>query len=182
MKIRLNNARLSYPSLFKPTSFKGSEPKYGATLILDKEDQEGEILKVEKAIKALVKEHFKGNVKVLKGTCLRDGAEKVDNEGEPKDGYGDGVMFVSSSNVNRPQVVDKNPRIELTAEDAVIYAGCRVNAVIEIWAQDNDFGKRINAQLKAVQFADDDEPFGEARVKPEDEFDTIEDEDEDGLG
>ena len=181
MKIKLLNVTLSYPNLFQAKGFQGSDPKFSASLIMDKEDNASEIKKIQKAIKDLVKENFKGNMKALKGVCLRDGEEKVDSEGDPKTGYGDGVMFINASSANRPQVVDKDPSIPLTAEDGKVYAGCKVNAVVEIWAQNNDFGKRINAQLKAIQFAGDGTPFGEARINPEDEFDTIED-DEDGLG
>jgi hypothetical protein len=35
-----------------------------------------------------------------------------------------------------------------------------VDAVIRPWAQDNQWGKRVNASLVAVKFAGDNEPFG----------------------
>lgn len=180
MKIKLNNVRLSFPSIFKPQSFKGndgqqSDPKYGATFILDNEENASEIAKLEKAIEAVIKDQFKGNAKALKGVCLRDGEEKTNDDGSFKDGFGPGTMFVTSSAKNRPQVVDKNPSIPLTAEDGKIYAGCYVNAVISLWAQNNTFGKRINANLLAIQLVKDGEPFGEERINPESEFDTVED-------
>jgi hypothetical protein len=53
---------------------------------------------------------------------------------------------------------------------AAPYAGCYVNATIVVWAQDNEHGKRINAQVKAVQFFKDGEAFGAAAVNPDDEF------------
>ena len=44
------------------------------------------------------------------------------------------------------------------------FSGAVVNASVEIWAQDNKFGKRINATLIAVQFQADDEPLGGGHV------------------
>lgn len=188
MKVKLKNVRLSFPNLFEAKAFVGPDgkpqgtPKYNATFILDKEENAAEIEQLEKAIGAIVKENFKGNMKALKGICLRDGEEKTDDEGEYKDGFGPDVMFITSSNPNRPQVVDKDPRVPLTKEDAKIYAGCYVNAVISLWAQNNTFGKRVNANVLAVQFAKDGDPFGEERINPESEFDTLEDDSDSILG
>ena len=185
MKIQLKNVRLSFPSLFKPSSFEGSDPKFSATFIMDKEVNAKDISRLEKAINSVVKENFKGNHKCLKGVCLRDGEEKTDNDGEFKDGFGPEVMFTTASNKNRPQVVDRDPSIPLIEEDGKIYAGCYVNVSINLWAQDNKYGKRVNASLSAVQFVKDGDTFGESRINPEDEFGVIEEEDddgEDGLG
>jgi hypothetical protein len=184
MKVTLKNVRLSYPNLFNAKGFEDSAPKFSCTLIMDKETCAKQIAKLEAAIDSILKENFKGSRKAIKGVCIRDGAEKTDDNGDPKDGYGEGVMFANASNISRPQVVDKDPSIPLTEDDAKIYAGCLVNAVIDIWWQDNKYGKRVNASLKAVQFAGDGEAFGEARVNVEDEFSNVEDDEdgEDGLG
>ncbi len=83
-------------------------------------------------------------------------------------------MFISSSSVSAPGVFDKD-RTELTQKDGRPYAGCYVNAALDIWAQDNQFGKRINATLKGVQFAADGDAFvGSAPATAED-FDDISD-------
>jgi len=182
MKVILKNVRLSYPSLFKATSFTGqdgntSDPKYSGTFIMDKEENAADIKKLEAAINKMVKENFKGNHKALKGVCLRDGAEKTDDAGDPKDGYGDAVMFTTAANKSRPQIVGRNKSVPITEEDGVIYAGCYVNVVIGLWAQSNGFGKRVNANLLAVQFVGDGTPFGEASVNVDEVFDDLEDED-----
>lgn len=184
MKITLKNVRLSYPNLFTAKAFKGSDPKFSASFIIDKESGAKLITKVNKAIDQIIQESgFKGKRGALTGVCLRDGEEKTNDDGTPKDGYGEEVMFLNASNASRPQVVDKDPSIPLTAEDAKIYAGCLVNAVVTLWWQDNDYGKRVNASLKAVQFAADGEAFGEAGVNVEEEFSDLSEEDEDnGLG
>jgi len=51
------------------------------------------------------------------------------------------------------------------------YSGCYVNATIVVWAQDNEHGKRVNAQLKAIQFYADGDAFGAAPSDPNDDFD-----------
>jgi len=172
-KVKLSNVRLSFPSLFEATSFEGSKPSYKATFILDKAKDAAAIATINKAIDAEITDKWKGKLKRanLKGVCLRDGAEKSD-----MDGYSDKVVFISSSSSKRPPVVDKDLS-PLTETDGKPYAGCYVNATIELWAQDNNFGKRINAQLRAVQFLRDGEPFGDKGANPEEEFSKVEDTD-----
>jgi predicted 2-oxoglutarate/Fe(II)-dependent dioxygenase YbiX len=54
-----------------------------------------------------------------------------------------------------------------------MYAGCYVNAAISIWIQNNQFGKRVNSNLLALQFVKDGESFGGGGVKVNDVFDDI---------
>ena len=48
----------------------------------------------------------------------------------------------------------------LSEEEGVIYPGCQCVFKVQLWAQDNKWGQRINATLMAVQFSKDDEPYG----------------------
>jgi hypothetical protein len=177
--IKLVGVRLSFPNLFKPKSFEdGGEAKYSAAFILDKSKHAKLIKQIRMTVDDLAEEYFKGAVpKMVKQKYpLRDGAEKED-----MDGYGDGVMFIGSSCKQRPTVVDRdvNP---ITEEDGVIYAGCYVNATVRPWVQDNKYGKRVNFQLRAVQFVKDGDPFGMAPVNAHEEFEALdEDDDDDGL-
>ncbi len=166
--IKLPNVRLSFPRLFKPHAVQeGQTPKYSASFILDNEKHAALIKHIEKTIERLALDHWKKKIPFK--TCLHDGNEKAD-----KDGYGDGVTYINASRVTRPAVVDRqvNP---LNEEDNVIYAGCYVNATIRLWVQSNDFGKRVNAELRAVQFLKDGESFGAGPVKAEDEFEAVSD-------
>jgi len=45
-----------------------------------------------------------------------------------------------------------------------MYGGCRVNAAVKPWLQDNKHGRGVRCDLVAVQFARDDTPFGEGSV------------------
>ena len=162
----------SYPNVFKPDSFEeGGALKYSLAVIFDKKTDSKDIARSRAIIDLILKEKNKGKAIPSDKICLRDGSEK-----EGKEGYGDGVMFISTSSDRRPPVVDRNGRTPLQEDDDKIYAGARVKVCIRFWFQDNKYGKRINASLEAVQFVGDGERIGKAPVKAEDVF-TSEEED-----
>lgn len=177
MEITIKKARLSFPALFKAKAFEeGQEPKYSATALLDKKEHAADIKALQAKALAVAEEKW-GKGKVPKGVkfCLRDGAEKPD-----MDGYGEAVMFFSAASPKRPAVVDKDLS-PLDGATGKPYAGCYINIHVRLWAQDNKFGKRINAELKAVQFVKDGEPFG--NDKPVDAaavFGTVDDDEDVG--
>ena len=177
--ITLRNVRCSYPELFKPKFFgkkpaqPGQEPKYSCTFILDKKLHAELIADIRATAKAVAEEKWgKGKVPSSVKVCLRDGSEKADT-----DGYGPEVMFVSSSSTKRPSVVDRllSP---LEADTTKLYAGCYINAFILLWAQDNEYGKRVNAELKAVQLVRDGDPFGKKPVDAAEVFMPMDQDDE----
>lgn len=178
--IHLNNVRLSFPELFTPKAFQeGQDKKYQASFLIDPETPEGKkTIKVLKAeIERTATDKWKGkapkNVQFLgEKCCAKDGDQKE------YDGYA-GMVAVASSNKRPPLVVDRDKTI-LKEEDGKPYAGCFVNATITLWAQDNQFGKRVNANLRGVQFFADGEAFGAAGPDVEDEFDAVGGEDADG--
>lgn len=184
MNLKLKNVRLSYPELFEAKSFEGSEAAYSATFLLDKESNAPEIEAMRNGILAVAMAQWGAgnakwdgdNLKIKKAdgkgkvvkVCLRDGAEKAETAG-----YGDGIKFFSARNKMQPPCVDRNPAVVLTKASGRPYAGCYVNAAIRLWAQDNNFGQRINAQLQTVQFSGEGEAFGEAPVDPSSVFENI---------
>jgi hypothetical protein len=171
-KIKLANVRLSFPSLFKMASF-GGEPtgKFEATFILDKDEHAEAIAQLKKHIDTLMKTELKGKIAADK-ICLKDG----DDLGRPEF---DGKYTIKASTKKRPLVIDRD-KSPLTEEDGKPYAGAYVNAIISLWAQNNTWGKRINAQLDGVQFCRDGEPFGDGGISA-DEFDAFGGDDEDDF-
>lgn len=169
-KVKLQNVRLSFPSLFKMASFGGeSTGKYEATFVLDKKDHAAVIEQLNKQIAELMKTELKGKVSADK-ICLKDGDDLGREEFE-------GKFTIKASTKKRPLVVDRD-KSPLAEEDNKPYAGCYVNAVVSLWAQNNSYGKRINAQLDGVQFFADGEPFGDGGISV-DEFDAFGDDDVD---
>jgi hypothetical protein len=165
IKLTKRPVRLSYPNLFTAKAGPdGGKPTYSAVFLLDKKQNAEDIRAIQAGIAQIVKEGLKGKHPGPDRICLRDGSAKPDTEG-----YGPGVMFISARNEKRPGVVDQQ-LTPLTAEDGKPYAGCYVYATVRLWAQDNQFGRRVNASLRNVQFVRDGEPFGEKPVLPEEDF------------
>lgn len=156
MTIKMASVRLSFPSLFNMATFGGeSTGKYEATFILDKKEHAATIKELQAAIEKLSKDELKGKVPSDK-LCLKDGDETERAEFA-------GKYTIKASTKKRPLVINRN-KSPITDGDNVVYAGCYVNGIISLWAQNNQYGKRINAQLDGVQFVRDGDPFGDGAV------------------
>ena len=158
----ISNVRLSFPHLFKPSSFTpGQDEKYSATFILAPGDEQINAIKAE--IERIAKEKWPKGIPSSVKVCLRPNSEKE------LDGFEPGGAFFNASNTSRPTVIDAN-RSPLVEADGKPYAGCYVNAIVEFWAQDNQYGKRVNASLSGVQFVMDGDAFGGGRAAAADDF------------
>lgn len=164
--ISIKNARLSFPSLFKKSVFEGKEGKFEATLLFPKTDT-----KTYKAIMDAIEASKVANNKLKvpeNKYFIKDGDEFE------YDGY-EGMWAVKASNNKRPTIINRDKSV-ITEDDEIVYAGCYVNAIIEPWAQNNQFGKRINANLLGIQFVKDGEPFSDGgKTADADDFEEIED-------
>jgi len=171
-KISLKNVRLSFPSLFQKATFEGTETKYEATLLLDK-DQHADVIKaIQAEMKSGIKEKLDGSKLGADKLCLKDG------EDSDYDGYAN-TWSLKAANTKRPLVIDRD-KSPLTEDDNRIYSGCYVNASVELWYQKNAYGKRVNANLLGVQFYKDGEAFGEGgSTASKDDFDAFDDDDAD---
>lgn len=168
MRLMLKDWRLAFPNIWTP--YKGS---FGARLIAPPTHKQIVVLKKAMAQVANEKWEAKGPTyyKALDKQdklCLHDGDTKSEYEGF------EGNLFVAANSKVRPSVFDQM-RNDLTQADGKPYSGCFVNASIEIWAQDNpEYGKRVNAQLRGVQFLRDGDAFaGGGQPADSDEFDEI---------
>lgn len=173
-KVKLTGVRLSFPRLFVAESFPGAEAKrYGASFLIEKGSAN------DKAVEAAIAEEAKAKfgktwekrLKAVQGNtnkyCYRDGdLGKYDAE------EGHNVLSTNRKESDgRPLVVDRN-RAPLQASDGKPYAGCYVNATVEVWAQDGQY-EGIRCTLLGVQFDRDGDSFGGAGKANEDDFDEI---------
>lgn len=167
--IRIDNVRASYPHLFVPKAAEqGGTPKYSITCLMPKESH--------KAAKDLLVEVINDFLKEKKIAKLPADKKFIrDGDLAAKDGY-DGMWTVSASETKQPRLRNKD-KSPLTKQDT-IYGGCYVNVLIRPWFQDNQYGKRVNAGLTAVQFLRDGEAFGEGRISDEEVDDSFDDEDD----
>lgn len=107
-----------------------------------------------------------------KSRCFGAGSEKVNkNTFQPYDGY-QGMVFITAGSRTPPQVfrtedgkvVDPSDTMQYQMLTRKMYGGCRVNAAVKPWVQDNKHGRGIRCDLIAIQFLRDDAAFGEAPV------------------
>jgi hypothetical protein len=169
MLLKLNNVRLAFPALFEAKTVNGEgKPAFSASFLITPKDPQ--IATIRAAIEAVAKEKWAGKAaEMLKSlekqdkTCLHDGDIKSQYEGYS------GNLFISARSVTRPLVInaDMSPLVEA---DGKPYAGCYVNASIDLWVQDNNYGKRINASLRGVQFLRDGDAFAGGGAASMDEF------------
>ena len=177
-RIMLRNVRLSFPNLFEP-SIVGDDPKakprYSAMLILPPEHPQ--LAEIKTKMQAVAKEKWNAKAaEIYKGLDKSDKLALHDGDTKAQyDGVG-GNFFISAAAQEsaRPTVVDGN-KSPLTAKDGRPYAGCYINASIDLWAQDNGFGKRVNAQLRGVQFLRDGDAFAAGRPADSEEFEAVTD-------
>ncbi len=164
--ITLKNVRLSFPQIWTPKAYmEGQTAKYSANFLLDKDADKDQIAEFKKAIKQVATVAFNGDIPKGLKTCLGDGEDKA------YDGY-ENAVFVSCSSRQRPVIIDRD-RTQLVEEDEKPYAGCYVNGAVSLWVQNNQFGKRVNCNLQAIQFVKDGDSFGGGGVKVESVFDDI---------
>lgn len=177
MRIKLNNVRIAFcQDLFSPGTFGGdpsAKPTYSSTFLIPKDDKQVEV--IEKAVLSAAKDKWdKKAEKIFEGlkaqdrVCLRDGDMK-----DQYDGF-EGCFYIKANSPTKPGIFDKN-RETVTEESGEIFAGCYVNASIDIYAQDNKWGRRINASLRGVQFVKKGDAFAGGAPASADEFDAIED-------
>src|SRR3990167_2507339 len=156
-RMTIKDVRIAYAQgIFEARAAKpGDKPKYGAAFIFGKDHPALKELSaaVIKAAKVRWVDKADDVLKQLKAADrlpVHSGDAKAASAGYA------GNYYLNAGNLIRPLVLDSN-KAPLTAADGKPYSGCYVNAIIEVWAQDNQHGKRVNASLLGVQFVRDGE-------------------------
>ena len=181
MIVKLKNVRLAFSqNLFTAGAMAGdtnSKPTFSSTFLIKKDDLQASY--INQVIQDIAKEKWLGKASaVLKSLaaenkiCFKDGDLKTEYDGF------DGCMFIKASNAVRPGIFDKDGT-ELSESSGRPYAGCYVMANVDIWAQDNKYGKRINAKLLGVKFYADGDAFVGSATSSANDFDKIDNGDDD---
>lgn len=176
MKFVVKNARLSFPALFEPRDYNGDENfKWQAHFLLPKNDPQ--VAALTDVMLQVAKEQWgsKGQTHFDLLTsdnklCLIDGKRKPDNEEY------EGMMYISANNAKVKPDVRRRDKSKADVSDGptLFYAGAIVLGVLDIYAQDNKFGKRINASLIGVQFMEHGDRFaGAATVADDSDFEDL---------
>ena len=157
--------------LFEAESFEdGGKKEFSASFLIPKDSPL--VTQLKEALLKVANEKWGEKGPQMLQTLFRDDRLCL-HDGDRKDyeGYAN-HFFLRASNAVRPLVIDgqRNP---VTAADGKVYSGCYVNATITLWGQDNRFGRRINANLRGVQFAADGEAFAGGSTGTVDEFEAV---------
>lgn len=100
--------------------------------------------------------------------CLKEGS--VMKPGE--EAYA-GKLFIAGNAKKRFTIVGPD-RTPVNSSDAFApYSGAYGNGIIQVWSQDNSWGKRINAQIMGVQFSRHGESLGGGRIANPDDFGIV---------
>jgi hypothetical protein len=181
-RIMLKDARIAFTDrLFKPGKLEGSDglPNFGCSLIIVANHPQ--LKEIESKMIAVAKAKWKEeaaaiykNLKAQDRLALHDGDLKA-----KFDGFA-GNFFLNGNAKETEQPTYFGGALgttQLNVADAqrLFYAGCYVNASIELWAQDNPKGgKRINTQLRGIQFARKGDAFSAGRPADASEFEPVE--------
>ena len=166
-RIMLKNVVLAFPALAEPQSFGEGEPAYGAKFPIKPNSEQQKA--IEAAVLAEAKEAWKDKADSVLKMLEEDGklafTKKVyrsKKTGEPYQGF-EGMHYLSTRNAKtQPSVYDQYGE-EVSSKGDVerkAFSGAVVNASVEVWAQDNKWGRRINCTLRGVMLTGEGENFG----------------------
>lgn len=166
-RIMLKGITMAFPALAEPQAFGEGEPAYGAKFPIAP-GSEAEKL-IEDAIRAEAKEAWKDKADDILSMLREDGKlafiKKVyrsKKTGEAYQGF-EGKHYLSARNAKTQPSVYNQYGEEVTGKDDILrqaFSGARVNASVEVWAQDNKWGRRINCSLRGVMLTGEGENFG----------------------
>jgi len=165
-QILIRDARIAFPDLFEAVQFQGQGPfQYRCTFLIDPENPA--VKQINAAIKKVADDKWGAKAgPILKQILVTSGkCFFVDGDTKVYSGYAGNWAVTATRNQENgaPLVVGRGGKNDvLSASDGKIYSGCYVNGTIEVWAQDNSFGKAIRATLVNVQYVKKGESFGGA--------------------
>lgn len=178
IKVVLRNVRLAFvdsekTSIFEPRKNDKGQNQWGCAALLPK-DHPGVAL-IQQAEKDACKEVFGDKavvtykaIQAANKLALHDGDAKADMAGY------EGNYYINMNSKVAPTLKAGDRVTNVTKEMDLLYSGCRANVILEIWAQNNAFGKRVNAQLQGIMFAGHGERLGGGgRAASEEEFDEF---------
>lgn len=173
--ILVKMVRGSYLHVFKKWGMnEGDDKKFSGKFLLDRGTHSADIKALGQYLVKMQTEAFKGRIPNDK-LFLRDGIDTNKDDMKP-------YWIISASESKAPDIINRD-KSRINEEDDIVYSGCYVNVLIRPWAQNNKFGKRINANLLAVQFVKDGERFsGIDRPDIDDVFDDVSSEFADNTG
>jgi hypothetical protein len=176
-KVVTGKVRFSYCNIFQPRAIsEGQDEKYSLCILIPKSDK-ATLNKIKAAVEAAKQAGaslWGGKIPPNLKTPLRDG--DVDRPDQPE--Y-QGHYFLNASSKQKPGVVDKH--VNEILDQSEVYSGCYGRVSINFFAFNQAGNRGIGCGLQNVQKLADGEMLG-GRSRAQDDFDTVDDEDDDFLG
>lgn len=178
--IVLKNVRIAFANgVFSPQQFEGSgAPRYSCTFLVEPGSENDKMIQAE--IKKAAEAKWEKKAQITLESIAQGPQARCYYKGDLKDydGFAGKMALSTVRPVDKgaPLVIDRD-KSELHVQDGRPYSGCFVNGKVQIWAQDNKFGKGIRCTLVAVQFVKDGEAFGGGGPATADGFEEVVDED-----
>ena len=166
-RIMLKNVVLAFPALAEPQSYGDGDPAFGAKFPIEP-GSENEIL-IEEAMLAEANAQWVDKGESVLKMLIEDGkvcfSKKVYRSKKTGDAYQgfEGKHYLSSRNASTQPTVFNQFGDQVTAKGEIerqAFSGAVVAASVEIWAQDNKWGRRINCTLRGVMLTGEGENFG----------------------
>lgn len=190
MKVVFRKQRLAFANIYTPTAFEGGAQKsFNMKLVIDPKDPI--VAELDKAILAVAKDKWGPKAQQILDNMTKTGKKPdvpfvkepyKNRDGDVYDGFeGKYYLTASAKETAPPLVVDRGKHEVKQGFPEAPYSGCYVNGSVELWAQDNSFGRAIRCQVKLVQFAGDGEAFGGGAPPNLDDLDDLTVEEEDAL-
>lgn len=183
-KVFLKDVRISFcSSLWEPEQYQGKGAfRHSASFLIEQGSENDK--KVQAAIKAAAAETFEKKANTMLESLKGNSNKYCYTSGDLKDYQGyEGMMVLASHRAARdgkPAVLDRD-KSPLGENAGRPYAGCYVNASVEIYAQKGE-NNGIRCGLLGVQFFRDGDGFGGGgKINPDDFEDLGAPEDSDDI-
>jgi hypothetical protein len=163
----IHNKRIAFPALAEPKAIGEGSPAFGARFIIEPNDPE--VALMDATMEAVAAEKWKEDGDDVLEHLIEEGLTAFKHSpyrskktGKVYDGFQGKFNLGTRSEKTKPTVLNEFGKevSDTRAIESLIYSGCFVHAQVEFWAQDNTYGRRINASLLGVMFADRGESFG----------------------
>lgn len=175
-KVATGKVRLSFVSIFNPSSINGGDEKYSVTLIIPKDDKET-LRKIKSAVDA-AKETGKskkwgGKIPSKLELPLHDGDEEKDLERYPEFAN---HYYINAKSTNKPDIgkpvgkgADGKTKLQEITDSNEVYSGCYARVSLNFYPFDIKGNKGVAAGLNSVIKVQDGEFLG-GRSSMQDDF------------
>ena len=166
-RIMLKNVVLAFPALAEPQSYGDGDPAFGAKFPIEPGSPNQNLIEEAMLAEANAQWNDKGE-SVLKmlvedgSVCFNKKVYRSKKTGDAYQGF-EGKHYLSTRNASTQPTVFNQFGDQVTAKGEIerqAFSGAVVAASVEIWAQDNKWGRRINCTLRGVMLTGEGENFG----------------------